>query len=219
VFVAIGTHAVELPELCTKEPSLFPCTLVLKHRDAVSCSLQPTLLHDLLTPACMGVHNVQLPTRFAACFDVCKFLGHCLEVPPMCPLLHADSRFHNAGQLAAKHACIIAYWAHRAGASGPIKDLARKPGLQSGKYSQHFDKVLNSKPEECYNGQGVPTTSACDVSKHCIRTQVAYGILALVLHGCKCCLSWGCFAIHLASLCCCVAPCPLRNMLSIVPMG
>ena len=46
-----------------------------------------------------------------------------------------------SGKVSATAACIIAYWAGRAGAAGPVKELGLKPGLQSGKYSLHFDQV------------------------------------------------------------------------------
>ena len=52
----------------------------------------------------------------------------------------------------ANHACLIAYWAMKAGALG-VSDLALGPGKQSGKYSQRFDRVtgaLESKDDEYY---------------------------------------------------------------------
>eukprot|EP00969_Alexandrium_andersonii_P310537 13722155-Alexandrium_andersonii.AAC.1 len=50
------------------------------------------------------------------------------------------------GSLAARHVCIISYWATRAGCAGPISGLARHPSTHSGGFSRHFDKVVGSSP-------------------------------------------------------------------------
>ena len=52
------------------------------------------------------------------------------------------------GVLKANHACVLSYWAFRAGAQGPVRELKKKPGLASGNYSKHFDKILGTKPSE-----------------------------------------------------------------------
>jgi hypothetical protein len=52
------------------------------------------------------------------------------------------------GVLAAKKACVLAYWASRAGASGATANLAYPPGSSStGNYSKHFDRVVGIKEE------------------------------------------------------------------------
>ena len=44
-----------------------------------------------------------------------------------------------AGTISAKTACLIAFWAAKAGAAGEVSNLGAKPGLQSGHYSKKFD--------------------------------------------------------------------------------
>ena len=46
------------------------------------------------------------------------------------------------GYLSAKQCCIIAYWAHLAGARGPCKDFAMPPDLQSGAYQRKLGQYL-----------------------------------------------------------------------------
>ena len=43
--------------------------------------------------------------------------------------------------MTAKAACLIAWWASRAGAVGPVGALGMKPTAQTGKFSSHFDRV------------------------------------------------------------------------------
>eukprot|EP00969_Alexandrium_andersonii_P189167 8358056-Alexandrium_andersonii.AAC.1 len=54
----------------------------------------------------------------------------------------------HAGTIGAKHACLIAHWAHLAGACGPVCDLARKPTVQSGGFSRHFDRIVGTRLNE-----------------------------------------------------------------------
>lgn len=61
------------------------------------------------------------------------------------------------GVLKATHACILSYWASRAGAQGPVNELKKKPGMSSGNYSKHFDKVLNTKPSDSNEWYMLPT--------------------------------------------------------------
>lgn len=46
------------------------------------------------------------------------------------------------GILSAKHVCVLAHWATLAGAKGPCKDFAAKPGGQSGSYQQRLNTFL-----------------------------------------------------------------------------
>jgi len=48
------------------------------------------------------------------------------------------------GNISAKQACVLAYWAHKAGAGGKVAELAVRPDQQSGKYSCKFDRVVGS---------------------------------------------------------------------------
>ena len=45
-----------------------------------------------------------------------------------------------SGVLSAKQACVLAFWAHKSGATGGVKDLALAPDTQSGKFSRRFDR-------------------------------------------------------------------------------
>ena len=51
-----------------------------------------------------------------------------------------------AGRINATQACIISFWAAKAGARGPCSELGKRPGLQSGKYSMSFDKFTQLGP-------------------------------------------------------------------------
>ena len=59
-------------------------------------------------------------------------------------------RLKQRGILSAKHVCILAHQASAAGAAGPCNRLAKKDGLGSGKYSQHFDAVVGSPAKQKY---------------------------------------------------------------------
>lgn len=47
--------------------------------------------------------------------------------------------------LSAKQACLVAFWASKAGAIGRVSELAVKPDAQAGKFSARFDKVVGTK--------------------------------------------------------------------------
>ena len=70
-----------------------------------------------------------------------------IELAELLLQLHAD------GRLSAKHACLIAHWAAKAGAVGPVDDLGLPPGISpSGHYQWHLDRVagLRRNKEELY---------------------------------------------------------------------
>ena len=48
-----------------------------------------------------------------------------------------------AGRINATMACIISYWAAKAGAQGPCSQLGQRPDQGSGQYSRHFDKFTD----------------------------------------------------------------------------
>eukprot|EP00969_Alexandrium_andersonii_P204493 9036296-Alexandrium_andersonii.AAC.1 len=51
-----------------------------------------------------------------------------------------------AGTLSAKQACVLAFWAVRAGATGMASKLAYKPDTKwTGHFSRHFDSVAGTK--------------------------------------------------------------------------
>ena len=56
------------------------------------------------------------------------------------------------GKLSAKHTCLLAYWAFRAGAQGPVRDLAHKPTKSTGHYQRKLDKTagLRGKSDDFY---------------------------------------------------------------------
>ena len=52
-----------------------------------------------------------------------------------------------SGELPAKTVCLIAHWASKAGAR-TVGQLARPPGMQSGSYSKHVDRVCGVNPDD-----------------------------------------------------------------------
>jgi len=48
--------------------------------------------------------------------------------------------------MTAKHACLLSFWAARAGANGPVGALGFHPGAASGNYSRHYDSATQTKP-------------------------------------------------------------------------
>ena len=60
-----------------------------------------------------------------------------------CKLLTTMKR--SSQRMTAGFACELAFWAAKGGIQGPARDLALKPGRQSGKYSSKFvgDKDVN----------------------------------------------------------------------------
>eukprot|EP00969_Alexandrium_andersonii_P363555 15462198-Alexandrium_andersonii.AAC.1 len=45
-------------------------------------------------------------------------------------------RLKLSGTLSAKQACLIGFWAHKAGAAGDVRLIAERPDAQSGKFSR-----------------------------------------------------------------------------------
>ena len=48
------------------------------------------------------------------------------------------------GNLTAKDACIMSWWACKSGVGGLVAELAMAPGKSSGNYAKHFDRVLGA---------------------------------------------------------------------------
>jgi hypothetical protein len=57
---------------------------------------------------------------------------------------------HVDGRLSAKAVCTLAYWAAKAGAHGPVRDLAFRPSAPTGHYQRHLDSAvrLRGQPED-----------------------------------------------------------------------
>ena len=71
-----------------------------------------------------------------------------------------------AGTLSAHNVCLIAYWAHRAGACGLVSRLGKAPGAASGAYSAHFDKVIGHRDvERDLYYMDVPAYKKCDATR------------------------------------------------------
>ena len=58
--------------------------------------------------------------------------------------------------LSARQACVLAFWAYKAGAQGDVEKLALHPACQSGKYSRKFDVVAGTQVDDACLYQ-VPT--------------------------------------------------------------
>ena len=52
------------------------------------------------------------------------------------------------GNLTAKDACIMSWWACKSGVGGLVAQLAMAPGKSSGNYAKHFDRVLGAGVED-----------------------------------------------------------------------
>lgn len=74
-----------------------------------------------------------------------------------------------AGKMSAKTACVIAWWASRAGAKGPINDLAYRPSAPSGHFSRKVDNVsgIDLRKHKRYLIK-VPATTRFDHSRSTI---------------------------------------------------
>ena len=64
------------------------------------------------------------------------------------------------GKISAHICCVLAHFAAEAGACGPARQLGRKPDLQTGKYSAHFDAFLGHREDDEYF-YWVPTPLRC----------------------------------------------------------
>ena len=69
------------------------------------------------------------------------------------------------GKLSAKDACLLCYWAHRAGATERVGRIGFHPGAQSGQYQRHLDTVLETKMRAEWNTVAVPVHHKHDASR------------------------------------------------------
>ena len=67
-------------------------------------------------------------------------------------------QLHAEGRLSAKSACILSHWAHRAGAAGPVADLAFRPDAPTGHFQRHLDRAAGFRDQDYYR-LSVPTYS------------------------------------------------------------
>ena len=88
--------------------------------------------------------------------------------------------------LNARQACLLCYWATRAGVGSStssesmIKKLAFAPGKASGNYSRHWDVVLGDMDkDDDYMKVQVPLTQRADLSRVCVEVPVVPPHVAL----------------------------------------
>eukprot|EP00969_Alexandrium_andersonii_P008837 386576-Alexandrium_andersonii.AAC.1 len=72
---------------------------------------------------------------------------------------------HNT-TLSAKQACLIAFWATKAGAAGAVAHLSFRPNAPSGHYSRHWDSAVGTKIENLdWYHLPVPLNNRCDATR------------------------------------------------------
>ena len=79
---------------------------------------------------------------------------------------------HVEGRLTAKAVCGISYWAAKAGARGPVKDLAFRPNAPSGHFQRHLDHIAGLRGSHSdFVTLQVPGHSkhSCDRAVHEVR--------------------------------------------------
>ncbi len=68
--------------------------------------------------------------------------------------------------LSATQACILAFWASKAGATGMVTKLAYKPNSPSGHFSRHFNAVVDRPTDKDFYRMEVPLHSKLDASRN-----------------------------------------------------
>ena len=72
----------------------------------------------------------------------------------------------NSHTLSARSACVIAFWATRAGAQGMVTKLAFRPTAPSGHFSRHWDAAASTKLDSVpFYFLPTPLNSRCDASR------------------------------------------------------
>ena len=94
-------------------------------------------------------------------------------------LNHFLIQLKHQGLLSAKQACMLAWWAQRAGAQGDLF-ISYPPGRQSGQYSPHFDAALRKRLSSDDSG-GFYTVTA-PVCRRSDGSRVKQGILVYPPH-------------------------------------
>eukprot|EP00969_Alexandrium_andersonii_P244068 10784120-Alexandrium_andersonii.AAC.1 len=71
-----------------------------------------------------------------------------------------------SGTLSARQACLLAFWASKAGCTGVANTLAFRPGAPTGHYIRHWDAATKSKLDKkgLYHLQ-VPQYQRCDATR------------------------------------------------------
>ena len=76
-------------------------------------------------------------------------------------------RLKQMSVISAKQACIISFWASKAGATGLVTKLSFKPSSQSGHFSRHFDSIVGSRPsDKDFYRLPVPLHSRLDATRN-----------------------------------------------------
>ena len=76
------------------------------------------------------------------------------------------------GKVSAKYACLLCYWAHRAGAPEAVGRLGFRPNAQSGQYQRHLDTVLETKMHSQWYTVEVPGHNKHEQSRVLRKTPV-----------------------------------------------
>ena len=77
------------------------------------------------------------------------------------------------GKLSAKNVCLLAHWAHAAGAIGPCGSIAMAPGSPSGHYQRKLDKYLGTaNDEKDLYWLSLPGKEKCDASRCALQHPV-----------------------------------------------
>ena len=80
---------------------------------------------------------------------------------------------NHEGRLTAKDTCTIAYWASKAGAAGPVSDIAYRPDASSGHFQRHLDTVGGLKANSALFYQiPVPCHTKHDQRRRVVDVQV-----------------------------------------------
>lgn len=70
------------------------------------------------------------------------------------------------GRISAREACVLAHWAHCAGAVGDVKVLGFRPGAASGSYQRHFDMAVGyGDDKDRFTTIAVPGHAPHDLSR------------------------------------------------------
>lgn len=90
-----------------------------------------------------------------------------LETEAASELFDFIVRLKQMSVLSAKQACILSFWASKAGATGMVKKLSFKPSAQSGHFSRHFDSIVGSRPsDQDFYRLPVPLHSRLDATRN-----------------------------------------------------
>ena len=81
-------------------------------------------------------------------------------------------QLHLEGKLSAKHTCQISFYAHKAGATGPVAAYAFRPDAPSGHFQRHLDAVAGLKEKSAFHVIAVPAFSKRFEERGTVQLQV-----------------------------------------------